>query len=314
MDMVQIETFLAVAQERSFSRAATRLLRTQPAVSQTIRKLEAELGERLFDRSARDGSLTAAGEVLLQYGGKLLNMRAEAVSALAELRALHTGKLTLAANEYTSLYLLPVLNAYRRLAPEIKVSVRRSLASRIADHVQLHDVEMGVLSFAPPDPGLQSIVVYQDSLVFVVNPRHPLAKRGVVNIRELGGESFVAHNVPSPLRQQVVATFQQHKTALNMGVELPSLDAIKRLVAMGNGVAFLPELVAQNELETGQLVAVKVKGVSIARKLRLVYRRRATLSYAAAAFLKTIEAISRERGAPFRFEPEKPGRRTMDGQ
>jgi DNA-binding transcriptional LysR family regulator len=302
--MVQIETFVAVAQERSFSRAATRLHRTQPAISQTIRKLEAELGEILFDRSARDGSLTAAGEVLLQYSGKLLNLRSEAVNAIAELRALHTGKLTLAANEYTSLYLLPVLDAYRRTAPEIKVSVRRSLASRIADHVQLHDVEMGVLSFVPPDPALQSIVVYQDSLVFVVNPRHPLAKRGEVKIKELGGENFVAHNVPSPLRQEVVQTFQRHKTPLNMGVELPSLDAIKRMVALGNGVAFLPELVAQNEIESGQLVAVKVKGVNISRKLRLVYRKRATLSYAAAAFLKTIESISRERGGPFRYEPQ----------
>jgi DNA-binding transcriptional LysR family regulator len=300
--MVQIETFLAVAQERSFSRAATRLHRTQPAISQTIRKLEAELGETLFDRSARDGSLTAAGEVLLQYSGKLLNLRAEAVNAMAELRALHTGKLTLAANEYTSLYLLPILDAYRRRAPEIKVSVRRSLASRIADHVQLHDVEMGVLSFAPPDPALQSIVVYQDSLVLVMSPRHPLAKRSEVKIRELGGESFVAHNVPSPLRQEVVQTFQRHKTPLNMGVELPSMDAIKRLVAMGNGVAFLPELVAQNELESGNLVAVKVKGVNISRKLRLVYRKRATLSYAAAAFVQVIEAISRERGGPFRYE------------
>jgi DNA-binding transcriptional LysR family regulator len=303
MEIAQIETFLAVAEERSFSRAATRMRRTQPAISQTIRKLEAELGETLFDRSARDGSLTAAGEVLLQYSGKLLNLRSEAVNALAELRALHTGRLALAANEYTSLYLLPVLHSYQQRAPGIKVSVRRSLASRIADHVQLHDVELGVLSFAPTDPALQSVVVYQDSLVFVVNPRHPLARRKQVDIRELGGESFIAHNVPSPLRQVVVQAFQKHRTALNMNIELPSLDAIKRLVAMGNGVAFLPELVAHSELESGQLVAVKVRGVDIARKLRLVYRRGATLSYAASAFIQVIENIARERGGAFRYEP-----------
>ncbi len=176
-ELSQLETFLAVAEERSFSRAAKRMHRTQPAISQTIRKLESELGETLFDRSAKDGQLTAAGEVLLQYSGRLLNLRGEAVNAMAELRALHTGRLALAANEYTSLYLLPVLNAYRQRAPEIKVSVRRSLASRIADHVQMHDVELGVLSFVPADPQLRSVVVYEDPLVFTMSPRHPLARR-----------------------------------------------------------------------------------------------------------------------------------------
>ncbi len=90
MDLTQLETFVAVAEERSFSRAAARLHRTQPAVSQTIRKLELEVGEVLLDRAARDGSLTAAGEVLLEYAQKLLNLRIEATGALGELRALHT--------------------------------------------------------------------------------------------------------------------------------------------------------------------------------------------------------------------------------
>jgi len=302
MDLTQLETFVAVAEERSFSRAAKRMRRTQPAVSQTIRKLESELGETLFDRAARDGTMTAAGEVLAEYAYKLLNLRAETTTALGELRALHIGRLNLAANEYTILYLLPVLDAFRRKHPQIKISVRRSLASRIAEQVQLHDVEMGVLSFAPTDPSLQSVVVYEDPLVFVVNARHPLARVGEVNIRELGEENFVAHNVPSPLRQLVVQAFQKQKTQLRMGVELPSLEAIKRFVEMGNGVAFLPGLVAEEEIASGKLVPVKVKGMQITRKLRLVYRRQATLSYAATAFLDVIEILSRKRGAPFQFD------------
>jgi DNA-binding transcriptional LysR family regulator len=302
MDLTQLETFVAVAEEKSFSKAAVRLRRTQPAVSQTIRKLESDLGETLFDRAARDGTLTAAGEVLVEYANKLLNLRAETTTALGELRALHIGRLNLAANEYTILYLLPVLDAYRRKHKQIKISVRRSLASRIADQVQLHDVEIGVLSFAPPDPSLQSIVVYEDPLVFVVNAKHPLARVGEVHIRELGEENFVAHNVPSPLRQIVVQAFQKHKTPLHMGVELPSLEAIKRFVEMGNGVAFLPGLVAQSEIDSGKLVPVKVRGMQITRKLRLVYRREATLSYAATAFLDVIEELSGRRGAPFQFD------------
>src|ERR1700760_4532522 len=105
-----METFLAVAEERSFSRAATRLHRTQPAVSQIIAKLEGGLGEVLFERSSRDGTLTDAGEVLKEYAQKMLNLRADAGAARTELRSLPRGRLSLAANEYTCLYLLPLLD------------------------------------------------------------------------------------------------------------------------------------------------------------------------------------------------------------
>ena len=117
MELNQLETFLAVAEERSFSRAAVRLHRTQPAVSQVIRKLEESVGETLFDRAARDGSLTAAGVLLRDYALRLLALRREASSALGELKSLERGHLQLAANEYTCMYLLPAIDAFRREFP-----------------------------------------------------------------------------------------------------------------------------------------------------------------------------------------------------
>src|SRR5438309_8045456 len=237
-----METFLAVAEERSFSRAAARLHRTQPAVSQAIAKLESELGEVLFERSSRDGTLTDAGEVLREYAAKLLNLRTEAAGALSELRELHRGRLNLAANEYTCLYLLPLLDEFRRLNPRIKVTVQRSLASRIADDVLVHSVEIGVLSFRPEDPNLKSVVVYRDELDFVVNPKNPLARENEVLIRQLGTQNFVAHNIASPQRAKVTETVRRHKTPLRIGVEMPSLEAAKRFVEMGNGDAVVPGL------------------------------------------------------------------------
>src|ERR1700749_4590287 len=154
MDLFQLETFLAVAEERSFSRAAARLHRTQPAVSQVIAKLEAELGETLLERSSRDGTLTDAGEVLREYAQKMINLRSAATAALVDLRSLHRGRLNLAANEYTCLYLLPVLNAFRREHPKLKVAVQRSLASRIPDELLSHTVELGVIGFHPDDPNV----------------------------------------------------------------------------------------------------------------------------------------------------------------
>lgn len=302
MDLFQLETFLAVAEERSFSRAATRLHRTQPAVSQVVAKLEAELGETLLDRSSRDGTLTDAGRVLLEYAQKMLNMRSEAAAALVELRSLHHGRLNLAANEYTCLYLLPVLDAFRKQHPKIKVAVQRSLASRIADEVLSHSVEIGVIGFNPEDANVRSVTVYRDQLVCIVSPSHALAKLGNTSIQRLGRETFVAHNVPSPLRKKVIDAFKKHRTPLRMDVELPSLEAMKRFVQLGNGVALLPRLSAEAELASGALRAVNVPELQMERKLRLIYRRSAGLSHAARAFLDVVEAHAKHNGAPFAFQ------------
>jgi len=302
MDLFQLETFLAVAEERSFSRAAARLHRTQPAVSQVIAKLEAELDETLLERSA--GTLTDAGEVLREYAQKMLNLRKDAGAALVDLRSLQRGRLNLAANEYTCLYLLPVLDAFRRENPQIKVAVQRALASRIADDVLSHTVEMGVVSFRPDDPQVLSTMVYRDELVCVVSPGHALAKVKKVSIARLGRESFVAHNVPSPLRQKVIAEFLRHRTPLQMEVELPSLEAIKRFVQRGNGVALVPKLTVESELESGALVAVAVPELLVERKLRLVYRKQAALSHAGRTFLKVVEAYAAAHGDPYCFKAE----------
>src|SRR5579863_6653836 len=263
MDLSQLETFLAVAEERSFSRAAVRLHRTQPAVSQVIRKLEASVGETLFDRAARDGSLTAAGELLRDYALRLLALRREASSALDELKSLERGHLQLAANEYTCLYLLPAIDAFRREFPHVPVTVQRMLASRIPEELSLRTFELGIISFRPDAEQIRTIAVYGDSLAFIVSPRHALASATRVSIKDLGGENFIAHNVASPLRRKVIEAFQRHRTPLHMGIELPTIEAIKRFVAMGNGVALVPHLAVARELETGELIAVPVEDLEI---------------------------------------------------
>ena len=305
MDLFQLETFLAVAEERSFSRAAARLHRSQPAVSQVVAKLESELGETLLDRALRDGTLTDAGEVLRDYAEKMVNLRKEAGAALQDLRSLQAGRLNLAANEYTCLYLLPVLDAFRRKHPGLKVAVQRALASRISDEVLQHSVELGVLSFRPDDPQIRSIAVYRDELVCIVGPQHALARQDAVAISRLGREIFVAHNVPSPLREKVIAAFRRHRTPLNMEIELPSLEAIKRFVERGNGVALVPRLTVERELQASALFAVRVPELSIERRLRLVFRKRSALSHAGTAFLEVVRAHARAHGPPFCFDEER---------
>jgi DNA-binding transcriptional LysR family regulator len=304
MELSQLEVFLAVAREKRFSRAAEKLFRTQSAVSQTIHKLEGELGESLFDRSSREGILTDAGQVLYEYAEKLLNLRSEAAESLAELREVQKGKLVIAANEFTALYLLPVLAEFRRLHPMIKITVPRALGSHIPDDVLRYSAELGVLSYEPQEASLHSVVVYLDELVFVVPPNHPLASAQQVSIRQLGAESFVAHTVPSPYREKVLQLFKTHKTPLHMDLELPTLQAIKQFVAMGNGVALIPEISVETELAREELVAIPVRELQLKRKLRLIYRKDANLSHAARAFLKVAEAVAVERKGHYRFQRE----------
>src|SRR5579863_2923235 len=193
MELSQLETFLAVAEERSFSRAAVRLHRTQPAISQVIRKLEESIGESLFDRAARDGSLTAAGVLLRDYALRLLALRREASSALGELKSLERGRLQLAANEYTCMYLLPAIDRFRREFPQVSVAVNRMLASRIPEELNLRTFELGMISFRPDPAQFKTIAVYADSLALIVSPAHPLARAEHVSIGELGNQNFIAH-------------------------------------------------------------------------------------------------------------------------
>src|SRR5262249_243521 len=305
MDFFQLETFLAVVQTGSFSGAAKIVHRTQPAVSQVIRKLEEEVGEALLDRSSRDGRLTDAGRVLQEYAQKMVNVGREGRAWLKELGQFQRGTLSIAANEFTSLYLLRVLEDFRRFSPMIKVAVQRSLASSIAEQVADHTVELGVLSFRPDGASLQSVVVFRDELVLVVPPAHPLAGAHSVSIRQLGAESFVAHIVVSPYRLKVLEAFKRHKTPLNMDVQMPTIEAIKRFVARGNGVALVPHISVEPELLRGELVSIPVRELKVERKLRIVYRKGGQLSHAARAFLKVAQTIAAQVKGRYLFQTER---------
>ena len=284
-----LKVFLAVAKEKSFSRAAEKMLRTQPAISLAVQRLEAELEEKLIDRSAKELLLTDAGRVVLEFARRFENLEGDMYNSIAELRDNSSGRLTIGANESTSLYLLSHIEQYRRLYPKVKVQVRRSLSSKIPMQLVDGDLELGLISFDPGDERIVSTVIYTDRLVFVVSPKHRLASRTEVSITELGMETFIAHNVLSPYREIVLREFQRHRVPLNMDVEMPTVETIRRLVQRNEGVAFLPKMCVEPEIEAGLLREIPVKELNVERKIRLVYPMRRTLSHAAKAFLELVE-------------------------
>ena len=294
MDVAELQVFLTVAAERSFSRAAERLHRTQPAVSQAVRRLEEGIGERLFDRSSKGGRLTEAGELLLGYAQRLVQLKAEAEGAVRELQELRRGRVLIGANEGAVHVLLPIVERFRTEHPEARVEVRRSSARQIPSEVLGRGLDFGVLTFPARERGLRSLPLGDDELAMLIHPGHPLARRSSVTMEEVGRQTVIAHNEASPARERVLRLYEQRHTAINIQIALPSLDGIKRAVEMGLGVALLPKRCALAEIARGQLAAVRVSQLRLPRQVRLVYRRTGEMSQAAAAFVDAARTVARD--------------------
>src|SRR5580698_3783359 len=267
MDLAALQMFQMVASERSYSRAAVKLFRTQPAISIAMRKLEDWVGQPLFVRGSGARTLTDAGTLLLEYSARMLNMREEIRKGLQELRGLERGQLSLGVNESSIHALLPALDRYRQLHPGIHVRVHRVFSREVPREVLNHHLDIGVISYLPEERELEAMEFHRDSLVLVVWPGHPLAKRREVDITDLGQETFVAHIVESPYRQRVVQMFARHRVPLRMDVELPTIESIKLFVERKKGVAIVPRMCAERELAAGDLRELRIRQMRLSRKL-----------------------------------------------
>ncbi len=298
MELYPLKVFLTVATERSFSRAGEKLLRTQPAISIAIQRLESDLKEKLIDRSGRELLLTDAGRVVLEYAKRFQGLEADLENSLKELKDNYAGRLAIGANESTTLYLIQHIEQYRRLFPKIKVQVRRSESSKIPSQLLDGELELGVISYDPADEHLLSEVIFSDRLTLIVSPQHRFANRTDVSITELDMETFIAHNVISPYRETVIREFQRQKVPLNMDVEMPTVETIRRLVQDNEGVAFLPRMCVEQEIKQDLLREIRVNELNVERKIRLVYPARRALSHAAKAFLDVVKRASAETTQP----------------
>jgi len=289
MDLGELQVFLMVASEGSFSRAAERLYRTQPAVSLTVRKLEDSLGQPLFVRGARPVRLTDAGTILKDYAERLINLRDEVKKGLSELEGLNRGELSLGVNESSIHALLPALAKFREMHPGVQIRVHRMFSRDIPHEVLNYRLDLGAISYVPRDPQLVATEILKDELTLVVPPKHALAKKREVDVAELGNEDFVAHIVESPYRRRVIELFARHHTELKMPMEMPTIESIKRFVQMGMGVAIVPRMCVQWELEHGWMKEVKIRQMNMPRHVYLVSRRGARLPHAVAELMRILK-------------------------
>jgi DNA-binding transcriptional LysR family regulator len=171
--------------------------------------------------------------------------------------------------------------------------MHRTFSRDIPQEVLNYRLDLGTVSYVPQDLKLAAVEILRDELTFVVPPNHPLARRRSVDIKELGGETFIAHNVDSPYRSRVIQLFEKHRVPLQRDVEMPTVESIKRFVQMGMGVAIVPRMCVHWEVERKLLSEVRIRQMRMPRSLYLVSRRGARLSHAAIGLMQLLHQTAR---------------------
>ena len=299
MDLLQLEHFLAVVEERTFTRAAERVCRTQPAVSQSVKKLEEEVGVPLFARDVHEVSLTEAGRVLADYARRMVNLRNEALRQVSELKTLKAGTLTIAAHESAAVYLLPApLRTYLQRFPDIKVGIYRSRLTEIPRQVMDREVDLGFVKDEPAFHELQCVEVHADEMMCVASPNHCLAARQTVSVRDLASEQLVLHHLCSATAEAILRLFEQHSTRCRIVAELWSFENIKSFVQEDVGIAIVPGVAVRRELQEGSLVRIPLRELAMPRRTLMIYREQGYLSDSARELISIVRAFNWDLGTP----------------
>jgi DNA-binding transcriptional LysR family regulator len=292
VDILQLEHFLAVVDERSFTRAAERMYRTQSALSQSIKKLEEEIGAPLFARDVHEVSLTEAGKLLVDYGRRMIRLRDEATHKLGRLKTLETGALSIAAHESAAVYLLPgPIRAYLQQYPDVRVGIYRSRLEEIPSRVMDRGVEVGFVKEEPVFRELQWMDVHYDEMVLIASPNHPLVSRPRVCIRDLDGMPFVVHHLCSSTDDIIARLFERYESRLHVVAELWSFENIKSFVHEDVGLAIVPRITVMQELRDGVIVEIPVEEIKIPRRTVMIFRRN-YLSDSAMELIKLVKRLS----------------------
>jgi len=302
MDFDQLETFIEVARLSSFSRAAEKRFRTQPAISSQIRSLEEEVGARLLDRSGGKVSLTASGKLFVKFAEETLDARKAAMTNIAETERVPRGEIVVGANEGTCLHILPeVFAEFKKQHPSVSVSIKRADFSKVLESVIDNSVDFGVVSMPVTDNRLTAVLIHKDELVLIAPPKHPLAKLKSASITDIAQYPLVMPKV-GHTRDGLDGLFHERKLKPRYAMELDSSELLKRFVAADVGIGFISRSNVQEDVKANVLAAIPLADAQIRRDLALVFRKDKALSRAALAFIdiavkiKTAEtAVSGKR-------------------
>jgi LysR family transcriptional regulator, low CO2-responsive transcriptional regulator len=301
MDFDQLETFLEVARLSSFSRAAEKRFRTQPAISAQIRAIEEEVGAKLLDRSGGKVALTAAGKLFQKYAEETVQSRRNVLTAIAEMERVPRGEIIVGANEGTCLHVLPeVFAQFKKQYPGVGVNVRRLESAGVLECVIDHSIDFGVVSLPVNDKRLTVVPIHRDELIVICAPGHDLSRCKAVSVEQVAEFPLLVPKF-GKTREAIEDMFAQRGLTPSISMELDSSELLKRFAAADVGVGFIARSNAQEELKAKSLVAIPLADAQIRRDLALVFRKDKALSRAALEFiniavkLKAKEKIAANR-------------------
>ena len=288
MELHQLRYFVAVAAHRHFTRAAADLGVAQPSVSKQIRKLEVEIGDPLFDRTAGRITLTDAGTVLLPWAKRVLADLDAARAEVAGLATLEGGRLSVGATPSISTVLLPpVLAQFHRAHPGVALSVREAGSRDLVRLLEVGDLDLALVVLpVPHDDLLATTAVLREDLVLAVPADHPLAKRRTVRVAELRGLPLVMFREGYDLRTTTIAACEAAGFHPLFAVEGAEMDGVLRMAAAGIGVAVVPGIVVERG---GPLAAIRLTEPTLSRSIGLAHHRGRRRSRAAEAFATLLQ-------------------------
>lgn len=292
MTLRQLESFLAVAREGSFSVAAQRLHLSQPTLTEHVQELEREIGKRLFTRRYRQVVLTEAGRVLEPYVSRIMTTLESGAQAVAELDGLQHGSLLLGASTTPGIYVLPrIIGQFRATYPGITLSLQIANTRTIEERIRATHLDVGVVGGHLLGAGEQCLTAgLVDELVLIVAPDHAWAKRGTIGIGRISEQPLLIREQGSATRHLTERALPQAGTQYRVTMELDHTEAIKQAVMAGVGVSLVSAHAVRREIAAGHLSSVRVRGLALRRHFHVIHAQGRPLSGSAQAFVRLLEA------------------------
>jgi len=297
MTLRQLEVFLAVAREKSFSRAAKRIHSSQPTLSEHVGELERELGRKLFVRHGREVTLTEAGRVFDQYASRVVTTVEEARQAMDELDGLSHGSLLLGASTTPGLYVMPgIIAAFRARYPGVELKLQVANSQVIEERVKGRELDLGVVGGHSVGPGEECLAAgLLDELVLIVPPGHAWAARREIAPELLADQPLLLREEGSATRSVTERALQRAGVRFKAVMELDHTEAIKQSVMAGFGVAFVSTYAVSGEVASGRLRAVRLRGLRVQRHFHVIHHESRRVTASARAFMELLAQARRPK-------------------
>jgi DNA-binding transcriptional LysR family regulator len=298
MDIRQLDMFRAVAEERSFTRAAERMHVSQSAISRQVKLLEDELGGRLLHRGGKGTTLTRPGEMLLKLANRMHRDMQDVVGQIAETHGLLRGSLTIAGGMTVCMHVLPrVLRKYRKLYKGVELRVVSGTTETLLRLLRAHEIDLALLTLPLVDRDLEVVPVIKEEMVVVTAAGHPLSRARAVDAHAIARFPLILYEAGSNSRRVQDQLFVGEPLPVKVAMETENVEIIKAMVAAGLGITVIPQAAIAKDLRSGRFGVTRLRGRRLFRETGWVYLKSDYVPRTVTAMLELFDAMKGQFGA-----------------